>query len=366
MTLVPVLSRISGRLAIALVFSLGCGASADSDYRAAELVEQSDLPYPREAWLRSVEAIVRSSYIVTEHGDVADVKIEYSTGSRELESSVERWLYSKKFIPAWHRGQAVESRLFSTVNFNLTGNSRGASRRFRKDWQRFGKSLHSADFEEARRYLAEMEKTRERSLYEELYLQNAWSRYFLAQSDFDRAYLRLRNIETFFEPDANNVEKIVPDSFFYATLVEKYKYEVGQLMLGDAKKTAEKLRLIDAEADTTMLIEQHQQNAMAEVEAREFWITAELREDPFIASASYWSAALVRSEFELRNKTGVLEEVLLYCEKGQLKVDLRNDGGWIVPDSWGDCSIRAFGESGAGFTLVQLPEGTLQVTRAKP
>ncbi len=71
--------------------------------------------------------------------------------------------------------------------------------------------------------------------------------------------------------------------------------------------------------------------------------------------ASRWRYKPLRRTIEITDIDGKLENLEVRCEWQRYVDQARGGIAWTIPDSWGECSVVVYGETGSTFKLVELP-----------
>ncbi|MFK7829547.1 MAG: TonB family protein [Congregibacter sp.] len=331
--------------------------AAESAYVPAKHLEGPKLRYPPESQQRGNEGLILYSYRVNTGGDVENVQIDYSTGDLIMERHLRRWIKEQRYEPATMDGSPIASQNTGQTIFLLRQRSRGASRRFASRWRKFTESIAEGDLSKAQEQIDGIASAKENSLYEELFLQRALALYHASNEDDDQAYRYLRTIAGFFKANSPKDETIAPNSTFYAPMLEKYKFEVNNLMLGDALQSLTDLKKIDPDSSNTLAVEAHFASVMEAVSGKVFLTKAVLKTTPYSRKKSRWSALLTRNKFALSQIEGGLSSATVTCSKGgMLKLDTTEDMVNEIDRSWGLCKVSVVGEKGAAFVVAQYPE----------
>jgi hypothetical protein len=77
--------------------------------------------------------------------------------------------------------------------------------------------------------------------------------------------------------------------------------------------------------------------------------------DDGIGPVGTWAKELRRHAFEFDTPKGNFSKFELRCDQKFFTAKVDEGRSWQVPPSWGDCMLLVFGDVGASFTLVELP-----------
>jgi len=85
----------------------------------AQVIERSEPNYPIEALNAHEEGEVHLQVALDALGNVEDVRVASSSGSRQLDRAAMESVRSWHFRPARHAGEAVSSMIDVPVNFRI-------------------------------------------------------------------------------------------------------------------------------------------------------------------------------------------------------------------------------------------------------
>lgn len=327
---------------------------AEHTYVGPEAEDNKAGRYPTAASLDGAEALVWYTYVIDETGQVTDIQVTQLLGESVFESRVIEWLEGKSFTPALLNGEPVKVWEQQRHIFLIDGRARGAKNSFVVHWKRFMRELSDSDYKSAERYIQKMRKVRNRSLYEELYLQHAAATLAITQGDYATAYPHLQKAHGLMIYGFSDGGGLIgPADLYYNLLIEKYQIEAEQLRLGDAMETRNALQELYPEAQNTLVVEEHLTSLLQKVAGKEFQIEAILAPSIYSASSGGWGTWLISRVFTLSEITGELEQVILDCDRGQLFLDATDGKAHQAPEGWGACRLVLLGGSGTTVKLLQ-------------
>jgi TonB family protein len=351
----PVVHALTLYLLVATAFA---PATRANEYVPAKLIDRPTLRYPEESQKRGNEGLIIYRYKVDRSGNAGDVTISYSTGDTKMERQLRNWVRQHKFEPATVAGRRVESYRSGQATFLLTQRTRGASRKFVRQWKEFSNDIGNGDISSAERRIEKITNLEDRSLYEELYLQRAWTVFHASNGDLDAAYDHLRAIAGFYAANTPKEETIAPASTFFAPLKEKYKYEVSRLMIGDAKQTLEALHEIDSEAEETKALESHFASVLEAIRGKTFLTDGIVQPTQYSGGEAKWSLQLTRNKFSIEQVDGHLESVNVFCDGGGLvNLDTTPSTVFETTGVGGSCELVVTGDVGTEFAVSQFADG---------
>ena len=90
-----------------------------ADRLEPEVIWKGALEYPEAAIADGREGVVRMQVLVTETGQVAEVKVVSSSGDRRLDAAAKEWVSRWRYRPAVQDGQPRRVQTHATVRFEL-------------------------------------------------------------------------------------------------------------------------------------------------------------------------------------------------------------------------------------------------------
>ncbi len=334
-------------------------AFAADDYVFAKLVTRDAIEYPNIARVHNNDGWAYYTFNIGTDGRAHDFSILESNGLTSLNEALRESIESSVYEPARYNGVAVtEQSLVGRAVFMLEGKPGAARKPFMRNYRKIQSALQDGELDAAWLQLEELSAKTGLSLYEELYRQSLYVMYYGLTGDKDREYLHATRVLDFYaeEGDKSLLEEA---DYFVPFLVLVYQYEMAAMMLGHASLSAQWLEQMAPGTDLAAEMRAHSERVSARVENQEFWTRGKLLTPIYGGDRSTWTTRLLRREIELRDVSGQIEDVLLYCERGVKRLSYTVGQGWIVPASWGHCNLYVTGVSGATFVIAELVDGTL-------
>jgi TonB family protein len=346
---------------LCFVLFMACSAMANEDYVFAKLISEDKLRYPSSARFNSWEGWAYYTYKIDTDGTVFDIEILDSNGIGPLNDALVNHLQSRQYEPATLDGQpVVQANEVGRATFVLRGKPRSAGRKFYRTYTRARDAIAEGRLEEAQQLLEKLRQTKQRSLYEEVYLHSLYTAYFNATGDKDRAYVHALRVLDFYDDEASYWTKLAEDRFFFVFLAKAYEYEVDGMMLGNALLTAHELARHYPDNDKTTLVQDHAEKIMAQVADTPHALTARIPRPVYGGNKGVLNLRLLKNEIGIADVSAGLDSLMLYCQHGFRDLDFFASDAWIIPAGWAPCSLSARGDTNASFVLTEYPDGSLE------
>lgn len=330
-----------------------------ASYTPATPLETDDqLRYPGPSKHGGREGFVAYSVLVTPHGDAENFSIVYSNGDKSIEKELRRYYQRSKFEPAKINGHPVSSRFYSKIVFYQIGKFRGSSRRFSSDWKKFNQSLAVGNYENALKKIRAMEKVGHRSLYEEFYIQLAWTNYYLKLRDGAAAYERLKLIAALYHSTNIDSETVIPRNSFFSPLIDAYQYAINSGLIGDANALKEILRDIGPGSQAATAISNHFANAAEEVSNQVLKLELELKTWPVGAAVPATHIGLHRRRFSIEALSGNLSDATVVCKDWQRTLTPSQYPSFTIPTNLEDCSLHFLGSEATRISVALFPDSS--------
>jgi TonB family protein len=303
--------------------------------------------YPINAARNNREGWARLSFVIDEQGDVSNVLVIETSGSKDITraaiKAAERW----KYKPAMENGKPIQQCVNSVqMDFRMNKNgTTGASRRFISKYKKAEKALVDKDYDEVEKQLALMKKDKYLHLSESNYLHLLSAEYAKEKGNKDEQLSHLNLVAMSLSSLSNEKQKL-------SVLYQTFYLEIELNKFQSAFSTYEQLIKIPlAKPYLTSLSE-----VMIKVEDvisgdKNLVIIADIKND-------FWRADLVRDEFSLIDVEGSLHTLDVRCANKRHVYTIEKDNTWKLPASWENCSIYVYGEPKTSFKLIEHPFGT--------
>ncbi len=170
-------------------------SNLDSEVKEAAPIKKIAPKYPKEAARNKQEGWVRLSYIVKEDGSVDLPIIEDSSGIKSFEKAAKKAVKAWRFDPATRNGQTIEQCKNSVqLNFKMNKTTKGASRRFVKQYRKVLQLINAKELNEAKQALNKLAKKPRQNFYEDKFFFSLKASYFQARGDNRQELANLRKL----------------------------------------------------------------------------------------------------------------------------------------------------------------------------
>lgn len=320
------------------------GTKAKPIKRPAPNYPKSELRSKNQGW-------VRLSYVITTDGNVIDPVVEDSSGSRAFEKAALENARTWTFTPATWDGEAVEqSRSQAMITFALKNSKVDVSKLFSNRYKKVVKYLDDGDLDKAKELITRMSDGANLTVYEISRLWFLKSRYAGVKGNEKGQLSSLRRAV------ANNGRWI--DARAYPALLNSILVlEIRDGQYSSALGTYDKLMQQDSEIRLSPQVSGAMQEildivASEQVIAVPAALDANKACDDCVAD---WQYKPLRQQFTIHDIEGELSSLEIRCA-WQRVVDIPREGvTWTIPDEWGSCRVIVFGDAGASFSLLELP-----------
>ncbi|MBM4383772.1 MAG: energy transducer TonB [Deltaproteobacteria bacterium] len=313
---------------------------------SAKPVERRNPSYPATAISRWKEGWVVVSYCIDATGAVRDPVIDRSSGAKEFEraalNSIPKW----KYEPATLDGAPVEQCATQVrLSFNMEG-PLGARQEFAKPWRAAQKLIDANDLAGAEAKLSELVPENN---YESARMHFARARIAEKRNDRRAQYEETQSARRF----EYGVEKRLKadatrSAFALATNLQLWADALSlyeELKTEYPKELSEPLRNVGEEIAGKV------KGDKAIATAGELTCRCDKEAQPAL-----WEARLLRREFGFVDVVGKIERFELRCQGRRFTAKFETAKNWRVPDEWGACRLYVFGDEGAKFRLIEMPD----------
>ncbi len=309
--------------------------------RIPPIYPQTELQRRHEGW-----AVV--SFVINKNGDVIDPVIVDSSGIERFEQAALETAAKWKYKPATKNGQAIDETqrkvkvTFAIRNQN-TGKKKGASRKFIGHYKKANKLIKNESLVEANILIKEIREKHTKSLYEDAYY------WLLASTYYKKSGNKNAELKSLLRAGAYS-GRYLPDPIYKQVLVRLYIVQFSTQKISDALDTAEKLKevLEPSEQATYAALFQSASSTLDKLASTEV-ITMQ----GTIIGNKPWNQDLLRKEFSLSPKQGNIHTVDIRCDRHRQEFSYSSGNRWSIPDSWGECAILVYGETGSQIELYE-------------
>ncbi|MEM7430958.1 MAG: energy transducer TonB [Pseudomonadota bacterium] len=319
----------------------------------ATIQKRSAPAYPASALRAGQEGWVKVAFCIDESGKPQNVSVLDSMGSSRFEraavNTVKKWRYEPALAdgePSW------QSRNEVYITFAMQTNHRGATSLFARKFRQLGELIDERNLAEADELFNDLYENYDLSLYEQSKL---WAQRVRHESIEGDLYKLDRALHRATASDGKWI-----DEKSYRQLLELQV--MVRLQLGrfhSALVSYNKLR--ESAGDDSDAVEKLKpaiRNLQTLVESDELLkIEAEVRSrDECDSCNDSWNFTPLRNAFTIANVSGSLENIEMRCDQRRYQSAISDEVDWSIPESWGTCNVRIYGEPGTTFDVVLLPE----------
>ncbi len=317
----------------------------------AEPLKRTAPAYPRIELNRGRQGWVQLSFVVTTDGEVIDPVVQDSSGSKPFESAALRTVEDWEYEPARWNGEVVqqcENKVM--ITFAIEGQETAVSSAFNRKYRKVDKELTGGDLEAAKELLDTSFDSLEMTLTELAWYSTLEVRYY-GLMDNDSAQLRALRRAT-----ASN-GKWVDDTLYPNLLVVKTIRELEAGDISAALSTYEDLLKTESDVVELESLQPIIERVQMQVASDEvFQVPGKISDDDRCDDCKdNWDYSLLRQKFSLAAIEGELGDIEIRCSRQRVVDKAREGISWVIPDSWGSCSVIVFGEPGATFSLLEEP-----------
>jgi TonB family protein len=319
-----------------------------SQIEPAERIEGSlKLEFPSAFRGRGREAWVDLDFVINEKGEPQDVTVVDISGSRQFGISAKKSLEKSRYKPARLNGVAVESSQSLRIYYLKYKASKGASRLFVSHFKQLIKWLGKGDLAKSKEYMAKLEELDIFNLYEDAYLNIARYNYaFATNQPYQDQLLHLSRALS-----GRESHRYLPNELYIGSLEAMFKLQAYLKDYSGALDTYKKLTQYDERGDvskqyeaTVVQIEDIKQQPGS------YGVSAK------ILDTGYWRMGLHKNRFSIHELSGTLEEIRLFCSAKHVVLSVGVDQEYVVPESYGKCSVVI---KGARDTRFEFRQSTL-------
>ena len=310
--------------------------------------KERELPtYPYQARMSLREGWVITSFCIDANGNVRDPVIERSSGAKEFELRTLKVIPTWKYEPATLNGEPVEQCATRVrFSFSMQGMPLGARPQFVRGWKAAQKLIDAKDFAGAD---AKLVALKPENNYEFARVHFARARIAELRTDRREQYEEIQaalrfsdSVEKPLKADAKRAAfALATNLSLWADAVALYdelKTDYPQELSEPLKEMGEKIvgqvrgeRPLGTDGKLTCRCDKESQQAL-------------------------WETSLLRREFGFRDVSGKVDRFELRCEGHRFSAAFTTEQTFRVPESWGDCRLYVFGDEGAKFRLVEMPD----------
>jgi len=303
--------------------------------------------YPIAAARSAREGWARLSFVIDEEGNVNNILVTETSGSRDLTKAAVKAAKQWKYKPAMENGKPVQQCVNSVqMDFRMNKNgTTGATRKFISKYKKAQKALVDKNYTELEKQLASMKKSKYMHLSENNYFHLLSADYAKERGQKNKQLSHLNRV-------AMSLSSLPDEKQKLSVLYQTFRLQVELFEFQAAHSSYEKLIKLPS---AKPYLEQFSKTMTL--------VNAAIAGDKNLIldgtiSKDFWRADLVRNEFSLMEVEGSLHTLDVRCANKRHVYTIEEQSTWKVPVSWGSCSIYVFGEPKTTFKLVEYPLST--------
>ncbi len=317
--------------------------SVNNEVKKATPIKKVAPTYPKVAARKKQEGWVRLSFIVKEDGSVDLPIIEDSSGIESFEKAAKNAVKAWVFDPATRNGKTIEQcRNSVQLNFKMNKTTKGASRRFVKQYRKIIQLIHDKELIEAKQALDELAKKPRQNFYEDKFFFNVKASYFQAMGDNRQ---ELANLKKLIPTGKDYLPK---DSYVYS-ITRAFQLALLNNELSSTLYFYNKLKQFDENSETIAKLTPYIEKINTLIYSSDpIFVAAQINE------RKHWNHYLTRKNFTFANIEGKLNSVDIRCDNHFSTYALESERQWSIPENWGKCQLFVKGEQGVKFNLIEL------------
>lgn len=326
----------------------------------AKAIERVAPKYPINEARKGNEAWVVVSYVIEDDGQVSNLLIEDSIGSKKFHRAAKEAVKKWRYEPAMENGEPI-TQCQNTVqlNFSMPSQKPTVSKALYMKYKELIQSLKEADESAIAKSAKSLESYNVKSTSESFFKQSALAEYAKYNKDFDQELKHLKRAVRS-SPGAlyNKKSNLTPKEKqakqetqrqIYPVLHRKLVLELDKQMFANAKGTIERLLNLDVSAD------QHGAYQSQKEAIDALFASKEIVARPMKMEEDMVMHSLTRNTFSVDNINGKLRKLDVRCANKHHVYTVNEQSQWNLPDNWQGCSVYFYGDNNTEFTLLELP-----------
>lgn len=312
----------------------------------AKVVEKIAPDYPEKALESRQEGWVIVSYVVDTDGNVSNATVDDSTGNKQFEREALKAIKKWKYEPAKLDGEPTQQcETKAKINFIIKSSANGATRNFVFKFRDIVELLAEDNIAQAELKLTELADNASWNLYEDAWYWYLMANLYQKKGDQEGLYTSIKRAVAY-------EGKYLPDEQYLAALKILFKLEAQRFEYLEALDTYESIVNASNSADNyeyqTKIV-----NAIHTLLASEKTIRIPAK----FNDSGAWTLSLARKTFSISDTQGKAQKLEVWCDAKLQNFKIIEDHTWTVPENWGACTLKVYGDQGASF-MVHLPPDT--------
>lgn len=321
-------------------------AAAEPVFIEPEPVKRESPIYPKSMARNAIEGVVEVLFMVKKDGTVY-APIALMSTNPEFERSALNAVMKYKYQPATMNGEPLDSHYQATISYHMQEAGDLVSRSFARNRQSVIKELAKGKPNKIKieAILARMRKSFSLTHYALAYLAVLEVSY---AEKFGSDMSKLKALERLFlfERRVGEESKLLDEDTFSLAKTSMLSLRLRLGQLGVAVEEYADLQKFNPQSAKAF------EKVMSKVKA----VIAAGK--PFsqkieIGHRAYEEVYLVATKFRLEATSGELYKLTFRCQKGFSEIDYQSELEYVVPSSWGECSMQVSGTENATASLIQ-------------
>lgn len=307
----------------------------------AQVIKRIPPKYPRLAAHSGKEGWVQLSFVVKPDGSTSNIIVEDSSNKifeKAALRSIKEWQYS----PAKMDGKAIQQCLNKVLlDFRLSNTPKAASKKFVKQFRWVTRYLKENNIVEVQKIMAKIQDNGRWNAYEDMYYEILNSLLAEKTKDTKAELNALKRVL--------GHHKLQKESQYSAHAVRAFSLAIELQRYDDAKSIFENLKTHYFDNPNVANLTPYYEQMI------EYLVSDEpLVVNGAIGSRDFWRYKVERNGFVIDNVKGNLTNLDVRCDNyySQFRVEAGNM--WLIPQSWGDCSVYIFGDEDTTFTIADV------------
>ena len=320
-------------------------------FTAAIPINRIPPEYPIQAARDSIEGWVQLSFVIDKNGSVNDVTVLNYEGSRSFilpaKKAVKQWLYT----PAKNQyGNSILSCKNSVqLDFRMS-DSNEVTALFLDLLKQSFTAIKLNDVKNMESLMEEVDEFEGKIFAEWAWTHYLKMRYFELLQDNKNYTAALKRAAYY----VDRKDQIITESAELNILQKLFAYQVENQYYKNAIKSFERIKELNSPYAQKLIA--HFQPIMTQINQivsgnKNILVKGKVKK-------KHWHHHLIRNKFSISNIQGNLKDLEVRCDNKRDIYTIAPDTAWVIPKSWGQCSIYVAGESGANFDLYELPSDT--------
>ncbi len=309
-----------------------------------KVIEYGTLQYPRRALSKGVEGWVYLHFTVDTEGNPYGISVADRSGSRLFEDAAIGALKGTRFRPGEYNGEKVDHDYNMQYTFEMVDKRALFASSFKRRFYEVVNAISSKQKPEAEDGL-EVLRERRRTLHEDAmywtakyYFEQAWGTVSEQLLSVTRAIGHDR-ARRYMDPNLHH--KLLWSKLVLQLQLKKYVSALNTIERFHEMKGVDEALLQNVAKFKRSIENLKSSSKLISIEG-------------LIGPEGKWSYELIRNRFSLVDVRGVVEELILTCQRDRLRFKFESDREYSYNHSSGTCGVAVTGDPGSSFRFIQL------------